>query len=79
MRVTWPRWARPKRLCSSGTAENACLLDSQLGQANCTQGSMVPRKMVQIHYQLKLCASPFVAIAAGTDMLLELCDCRYAS
>ena len=24
--------------CSSGTAEHACLLDSQLGQANCTSG-----------------------------------------
>ncbi len=50
---------------SGGTAEHACLLDTQLGSAQLYFWRMVPERPVQIHHQLQLRPSPFWGTAAG--------------
>jgi type II secretory pathway pseudopilin PulG len=53
--------------CSSGTAEHACLLDRELGQANCTPGVWCPKGQYKYTISTNCAPARFGEQTQGTD------------
>ena len=53
--------------CTSGTAEHACLLDSQLGQANCTSGGWCQKGQYKYTVSSNCAPARFGEQQAGTE------------
>ena len=60
-------WLRSAAIAPAGTAEHACLLDSQLGQANCTAGVWCQKGQYKFTISSNCAPARFGEQQQGTD------------